>query len=797
MSRLSYAGAPADREVPRREAPVARALQARALLDHMGWIVAAGVAGAAIGGMVALSSPLEYRAQALVQVEGKNGAMRNVAQAPQGASLDAGLLSSRAVVAPVVEQLHLDITARPLRAPLLGTLVERWSTPGQPRGTWLGYAWGGERLVLDRLAVPERLVDQPMLFEVLQDGSYRISYQDTGLVEGVVGENAAGNGVELRVARIDAAPGTRFLLTRHDPARTAEAIRLGLTVDSESADAGGSTVRIAWQYPDPETAAALVNGVTRAYISGQTAQRRGDAADSLAFLTGELPRVQAELARAEEALSRYRARTGSIQPSRDAQSFLNSSMEYQRQIAALRLERTKLLQRFTTDANEVKTVDSQIQQMTRERAEIDARMQSLSASERESVALARDVKVAEDMYMTLRSKVEQLSLLRSDNSSQMRVVDNAIAPVRAVGPGAWPFVSGGMLLGLCLGVAGVGVRQRLKPSVATANDAEQRLGIAMLGDVAFSDEQADLEREVEAKRRLGIAAGFAMQAKGRLEAPRPGTSLVDASAVDAADSEYAESERLLRQGLHDHFLLARRAPHSLAIEGLRTLRAALHFSLRSAPDGVVAVTSPAVGAGKTFSAVNLAVLFAEAGQRVLLVDADLRRGKIADWFDQPAEGGLAEVLAGRLPIAEAVRPTVVNSLFILTHGQTPPNPSELLMLPTLADNLRRCAGRFDLVIVDTPPVMAVADATLVASLAGSTLLVIRADVTPADQVNETLKRLARADARLAGGILNGVVQRRSNRADFHSINPYLGMPLPRADLKQPALTNQADERGKA
>lgn len=793
MSRLSYAGAPADREVPRREAPEARALQARALLDHMGWIVAAGVAGAAIGGAVALSSPLEYRAQALVQVDARD--TRNGAQTAPAGQLDAGLLRSRAVVAPVAEQLHLDISARPLRAPLLGALVERWSTPGQPRGSWLGYAWGGERLVLDSLAVPERLVDQPMQFEVLSDGGYRIRYQNTVLVEGVVGENATGNGVELRVARIEAAPGTRFALTRHDPARTADAIRLGLVVESESADASGSTVRVAWQYPDPDAAAALVNGVTRAYISGQTAQRRGDAADSLAFLSGELPRVQAELARAEEAQSRYRARTGSMQPSRDAQSFLNNSMEYQRQITALRMERTKLLQRFTTDANEVKTVDSQIQQMTRDRAEIDARMQSLSASERESVALARDVKVAEDMYMTLRTKVEQLSLLRSDNSSQMRLIDKAIVPARSVGPGAWPFVSGGMLLGLCLGVAGVGLRQRLKPSVATANDAEQRLGIAMLGDVAFSDEQTELEREIDAKRRLGIAAGFALQANGRLAAPRPGTTLVDASVVVDADSDYAESERLLRQGLHDHFLLARRAPHSLAVEGLRSLRAALHFSLRSAPDGVVAVTSPAVGAGKTFSAVNLAVLFAEAGQRVLLVDADLRRGKIADWFDQPAEGGLAEVLAGRLLIAEAVRPTVVSGLFILTHGQTPPNPSELLMLPTLADNLRRCASRFDLVIVDTPPVMAVADATLVASLAGSTLLVIRADVTPAEQVNETLKRLARADARLMGGILNGVVQRRSNRADFNSINPYLGMPLTHAGVKPPALTNRPDEAG--
>ncbi|MGN5480403.1 hypothetical protein ACTMU2_37355 [Cupriavidus basilensis] len=103
--------------------------------------------------------------------------------------------------------------------------------------------------------------------------------------------------------------------------------------------------------------------------------------------------------------------------------------------------------------------------------------------------------------------------------------------------------------------------------MATTSDAENRLGIAMLGDVAFSDEQAELEREIDAKRRLGIAAGFAMPGQGRLEAPRPGTALVDAAVVEDADSEYTESEKLLRQGLHDQFLLARRAPHSLAVEG--------------------------------------------------------------------------------------------------------------------------------------------------------------------------------------------------------------------------------------
>ena len=797
MSRDTYAGAVP--ELPQAQGPMASSgvgPLARALLDHLGWIVGATAVGAVLGAMVGLSAPNQYRAQVLVQAEGKDAALRgfNAGQAQpasQDGGFDQGVLTSRAVVGPVVERLRLDVEATPVRAPLIGPVVAHFATPGKPRGTWpesLGYAWGGERLVVENLAVPERLLDQPMLLEVMGNNRYRLSVNDNVLLEGVAGEQSAGAGVEINVARIEAAPGTRFVLVRHDLARTADHIAGQLVVDSDAVSAtAGGTLRLSWKYGDPQLAAELVNGVANSYINGVTAQRRGDAAGSLAFLAGELPRVQAELQRAEEALARYRSRSGSLAPSRDAQSVLNSSMEFQRQIAALRLERTRLLQKFTTDSNEVKTVDSQIAQMVRERQETDARMQTLSAAERESVSLQRDVKVAEDMYMNLRAKVEQLSLVQSDRSQQVRIVDAAIPALNPVGPGSLPVTTGGALLGLGLSVAAVTLRRRLKPSVASASEAETQLGMMMLGDIAYCAEQADLHREIEIKRRAGIAAGFSPTPAKRLSAPEPGTELVempDGMDVDQAD----RMERHLRQGLHDHYLLARRLPHSRAVEGLRNVRAAMYFTIRHAPNGVVAVTSPAPGAGKTFAAVNLAVLFAEAGQRVLLIDADLRRGRVADWFDQPESPGLAEVLAGRTPLGLAARPTVVSGLHIITRGEVPPNPSELLMSPVLGESLRFAGDRFDLVIVDTPPVMAVADATLVAHLAGSTLLVLRAESTPPVHVDEALKRLARANARLLGGILNAVMPRRSNRSDFDNVNPYLGMPLPPEGQQRPALT---------
>ncbi len=769
--------------------------QARVLFDHAGWILAVALAGAAAGTWLAMSAPPQYRAQTLVQVQARDVAVRSVAQA-EAAPFDAGVLASRAVIGPVLQRLQMDMTVQPVRAPLVGRVAAYFAEAGKPHGPWpetLRYAWGGERAEVQVFTVPQRLLNVPLTLVVLPNNRFALREGNATLLEGEAGTAAAGNGVQLLVTRIDAGPGTRFTLTRHDLATATDAAARNLTVLGEGGAGAGAdrgTVRISFLGPDRDAAAAFVNGIAQSYIAGQTSQRRDDAAGTLAFLSGELPRVKADLERAEAALTRYRTRSGSMQPSQDAQSYLGASMETQRQIAALRLERTKLLQRFTAEANEVRTVDSQIQQLTRERQELDARLQNLSMSERESVALTRDVKVAEDMYMTLRNKVEQLTLLQMDSASQVRVIDRALPPAMPAGPGPWPLTVGGAVLGLLLGVAGVSARARLKPSVANATDAEAKLGMAMLGDVAFSREQVALERLVDAKARLGIAAGFTMPAAARLARPQPGHKVAHAAHADAVGRDReATAEHLMRLGLHDHFLLARVAPHSLAVEGLRSVRAALHFGIRSAPDAVVAVTSPTPGSGKTFACVNLAVLFAETGQRVLLIDADLRRGKVATWFDQPAHDGLADMLAGRVPLADAIRPTVVGGLSILPAGMAPANPSELLMRPAMRDCLRACASRFDLVIVDTPPVMAVADATLVANLAGSTLVVVRADATPPDQVEETLKRLARADARLLGGILNGVTPRRSNRGEFSSINPYLGLPLPAVATRRAALVD--------
>jgi tyrosine-protein kinase Etk/Wzc len=210
-------------------------------------------------------------------------------------------------------------------------------------------------------------------------------------------------------------------------------------------------------------------------------------------------------------------------------------------------------------------------------------------------------------------------------------------------------------------------------------------------------------------------------------------------------------------------LLAKTNPFDTAVEGLRGLRATLQFGLIDAPNRVVAFTSPAPSDGKSFLCANLAALLAETGRRVLLIDADLRRGRLAQYLGRAPNGGLTELLTGQIDLEVVARPTGVDGLHFIAAGAYPPNPSEILTSTRFTEVLARFEQQFDLVIVDTPPLLAAADAAIIANIAGSTVLVMRSGAHTERDIAESLKKLRRARARLIGGVINAVPLRNGGR----------------------------------
>ncbi|MEL0028485.1 MAG: polysaccharide biosynthesis tyrosine autokinase, partial [Perlucidibaca sp.] len=176
-------------------------------------------------------------------------------------------------------------------------------------------------------------------------------------------------------------------------------------------------------------------------------------------------------------------------------------------------------------------------------------------------------------------------------------------------------------------------------------------------------------------------------------------------------------------------MLAETDPEDLAIESLRSLRTSMHFALLDAPNNILMVTGPAPSVGKSFVSVNLAAVLASSGQRVLLIDGDLRRGYLNEYFGTQRDQGLSEMIAGNLAPEAAIRQTGLPDFDYVATGVLPPNPAELLLHPRFEQFLRDVSGRYDQVIIDSPPVLAVTDGAIIGRHVGATLLVARFEQT--------------------------------------------------------------------
>jgi tyrosine-protein kinase Etk/Wzc len=215
----------------------------------------------------------------------------------------------------------------------------------------------------------------------------------------------------------------------------------------------------------------------------------------------------------------------------------------------------------------------------------------------------------------------------------------------------------------------------------------------------------------------------------------------------------AEGNRKMRGNIP---ILALTEPDNLAIEALRSLRTALHFGMLDASSKAIVITSGAPEAGKSFTTVNLATVAAQAGQRVCIIDADLRRGYLRRYFGFDRDAvGLSEFLAGDVTLEEVVREGPVSGLSVIVAGRYPPNPSELLMRPAFAGLIDTLGEDFDLILVDSPPALAVTDPVILARKAGAVIMVVRHLVTVAAEVEAVRRTFETAGLRITGAILNG------------------------------------------
>jgi tyrosine-protein kinase Etk/Wzc len=358
--------------------------------------------------------------------------------------------------------------------------------------------------------------------------------------------------------------------------------------------------------------------------------------------------------------------------------------------------------------------------------------------------------VAEQVYLGMTQKAEELSVRRASTTGGAHIVDEAEVPFRPVKPEPLIILPGGAVLGLLLGVTSVFVRRHVMAGVTDPLFVEARLGVPLMGEVFYSQQQVRLDQEIGALQRRSLAS----------------RSVPHTSSTPAARLPHRQEPidgRVAAVGAGVSKVLADRYPDDPTVEALRSVRTALSLDLAHAPNNVVMMAGPTPSAGKSFVAANMAVLHAEVGARVLLIDADMRNGHLAYFFGQPNRGGLSEVLKGAMQPHEALRRTSVEGLTLMSCGSRIANPAALLMRQNFRDVVQQFSHEYDLVIIDTPPFLVVTDAAIVAGDAGATVLVLRSGMQSEEEIAETVRKLERSEARVTGAVFNAIPPTRSHR----------------------------------
>ena len=667
---------------------------------------------------VLLTQPI-YQADTLIQVEqSQNDTSTQLTEltslfsgmSPTSAEME--ILRSRLVVGGAADALHLYINAAPDYLPFIGQWLARHAS-GLSNPGFLGmggYVTGTESIEVTQLDVPKELEGKELKLVASSKGYVLKDPDGRILVNGTVGSvsefTAKDEPGRIRVASLQAKPGASFTLVRQSRLASIANLQKNLQINEQGKQSG--VIAVTLKGPDPVHIMRVLNAVDTEYVKQNVDRKAAEAEKSLSFLSTYLPQLKKKVDEATAKYTKFRDQHGTFDLTTEGGLALNTSVNLQSQLLDLQQKRRGLLAQFTPAHPSVRVVDEQIAALHKKITQVQQRIKKLPDLEQQLLTLMQDVKVNGDMYVNLLNSSQQLKLVKEGKVGNVRVVDPAVTPEKPVWPRRLLVLAIALVLGLVLGAIIAFIRNWLNPGIKDPSDIESALGLHVFATIPHSASQGRLHELAMSKA--------------------PGTHV-----------------------------LAEIAPTEPAVESLRSLRTALQFAMLDASNNIVLLTGPTPGIGKSFTSVNFAAILGAAGKRVLLIDADLRKGYINQYFGLERNKGYSELISGSLRAEDAVHKNVLPNVDLITTGIVPPNPAELLLSQSTTQILRELSAQYDIVLLDTSPILAVSDAMALAPHAGTLFLLARAQASTLGELEESAKRLRQAGAHVSGVIFNDLV----------------------------------------
>lgn len=700
------------------------------LIDHK-WLIV-GITGAfmALGVAYALLATPIYQADALLQVEKKSsgmpalGEMAEMFAQESEAATEIEIMKSRMVVGAVVDQLKLTDVVEPNYVPIIGNFLAR-------------RAEEKDQVLIEKLGVPNEQLGEALTLE-FKDRLFTL-YDADGeeVLSGVIGSPAEKGDWLVHIGDAATPNTNEFTLIKKSRLKAITDVQEALGVSERGRQTGILSASI--QNADGSYAQKVLDAVANEYMLQNIRRNAAEAENSLEFLQRQIPTIKENLNEAEEKLNQYRLESQSVDLTIETEGLLTQLVDLEKQINELTLKEAELSRLYTKQHPSYQALIEQKANLEADRKRLADQIQNLPETQQQVLRYTRDVEVNQEIYLQLLNRMQELNVLKAGTVGNVRILDEAVVKPEPVAPKKPLIVVLATMLGGMLAVGIVFVRAMFNRGVETSEQLEQE-GINVYASVPKSDTQENMNEKL--------------------------VKLAKRKQTDAVRAP----------------LLAKEDPTDLAIESLRGLRTSLHFAMLEARNNIIMISGSSPGVGKSFVTGNLAAVLAQAGSRVLLIDGDIRRGYLHNMMNANNDKGLADLLAGStvarrsttggeavsvestddINYSSYIQSGYIENLDFIPRGTSAPNPAELMMHNRMKQLMEQTSKDYDYVLIDTPPILAVTDATIVGRYAGTTLLVARFGMTPSKELVHTVKRFEQNGVEVKGAILNSVERKASS-----------------------------------
>ncbi|QIC74746.1 polysaccharide biosynthesis tyrosine autokinase [Acinetobacter indicus] len=661
------------------------------------------------------TTPDTYQVDALVQVEENKGAsaallgdLSDMIEQKSPAQAEIEILKSRLVLGTVIDRLNLNIRIHGTEDSFWSRLLNKHEYDSEYSGKSVLFKDNQKSFDVRSFEIPDYYRDKSLLLS-FAEGQYRLTDSAT---EQVVFSAPLNQTSQLQseyglwkvgIYSQDSFDSTYLIQKQSLPA----AVR-SLLADYSVAEKGKMTgvLGLNYQGTDKQHITQVLNAILAAYSQQNIERRSAETAQTLKFLEDQLPELKQQLDVAEREFNRFRQQYNTVDVTKESELYLTQSVTLETQKAELEQKVAEASAKYTAEHPIMQQMNAQLSAINKKINELDGTLRRLPELQRQYLQLFREVEVKQQLYTGLLNSYQQLRIAKAGEIGNVRIVDTAVQPIAPIAPKKLQILILSIFLGGFLGTLLALLRNMLRSGVKDSTQIENELDLPVYATVPRSPVQESRIKLLKKKKNIPILA------------------------VKNSDD--------------------------IAIESLRSMRTAIHFALSSAKNNIIMISGPAPEVGKSFISTNLATILAQSQKRVLIIDADLRRGYLHKYFNQQAQLGLADYLNGQTDLSQVIKATEVSGLDVIARGKSPANPSELLSTTQFSAMLNQLSEQYDHILIDTPPILAVTDGIIISQHAGVNLVIARYAKTQMKELELTVNRFEQAGVKVNGFILNDI-----------------------------------------